>query len=73
MTPREGWSSAPLERGAIARFDGRARRFVMWQQGQVFKLKAKGATGQPLWAYRYRLEGHRRVGEAAGRRIRDSR
>jgi integrase len=27
------------------------------QQGQVFKLKAKGADGQPLWAYRYRLEG----------------
>ena len=29
----------------------------MWQQGQVFKLKAKGVDGQPLWAYRYRLEG----------------
>jgi integrase len=27
------------------------------QQGQVFKLKPKGADGQPLWAYRYRLEG----------------
>jgi hypothetical protein len=27
------------------------------QQGQVFKLKSKGADGQPLWAYRYRLEG----------------
>jgi hypothetical protein len=27
------------------------------QQGQVFKLKAKSADGQPLWAYRYRLEG----------------
>lgn len=27
------------------------------QQGQVFKLKAKGVDGQPLWAYRYRLEG----------------
>jgi hypothetical protein len=26
-------------------------------QGQVFKLKAKGVDGQPLWAYRYRLEG----------------
>jgi hypothetical protein len=25
------------------------------QQGQVFKLKTKGADGQPLWAYRYRL------------------
>ena len=31
----------------------------MIQQGQVFKLKAKSASGQPLWAYRYRLEGHR--------------
>ena len=29
----------------------------MVQQGQVFKLTAKGADGQPLWAYRYRLEG----------------
>jgi integrase len=29
----------------------------MIQQGQVFKLKAKGPNGQPLWAYRYRLEG----------------
>jgi hypothetical protein len=29
----------------------------MWQQGQVIKLKAKGGSGQPLWAYRYRLEG----------------
>jgi integrase len=27
------------------------------QQGQVFKLKAKGADGERLWAYRYRLEG----------------
>jgi integrase len=31
----------------------------MWQQGQVFKLKAKGVDGQALWAYRYRLEGRR--------------
>lgn len=29
----------------------------MWQQGQVFKLKARGGDGQSLWAYRYRLEG----------------
>jgi hypothetical protein len=29
----------------------------MVQQGQVFKLKAKGADGKPVWAYRYRLEG----------------
>ena len=29
----------------------------MIQQGQVFKLTAKGADGERLWAYRYRLEG----------------
>lgn len=29
----------------------------MIQHGQVFKLKTKGADGQPLWAYRYRLAG----------------
>jgi len=29
----------------------------MIQQGQVFKLTARGADGEPLWAYRYRLEG----------------
>ena len=31
----------------------------MIQQGQVFKLKARGADGRPLWAYRYRLDGRR--------------
>ncbi len=29
----------------------------MIQHGQVFKLKTKGADGQPLWAYRYRFDG----------------
>jgi hypothetical protein len=29
----------------------------MIQQGQVFKLRTKGSDGQPLWAYRYRVEG----------------
>jgi hypothetical protein len=29
----------------------------MLQQGQVLKLKRKGLDGQPLWAYRYRIEG----------------
>ena len=29
----------------------------MVQQGQVFKLKARGADGRRLWAYRHRLEG----------------
>jgi hypothetical protein len=27
------------------------------QQGQVFKLKATCADGEPLWAYRYRVGG----------------
>lgn len=29
----------------------------MIQQGQVFKLKATRAEGEPLWAYRYRVGG----------------
>jgi hypothetical protein len=29
----------------------------MIQQGQVFRLKAKGADGESLWAYRYRVAG----------------
>jgi hypothetical protein len=29
----------------------------VFQHGQVFKLKTAGADGQPLWAYRYRVEG----------------
>ena len=29
----------------------------MFQQGQVFKLKARCADGEPLWAYRYRVAG----------------
>jgi hypothetical protein len=45
---------------------------VMWQQGQVFKLKVKGRDGQSLWAYRYRLEGWGSVRPQVGR-IRDSR
>src|SRR5919201_3064666 len=31
--------------------------FDVFQHGQVFRLKTTGADGQPLWAYRYRLEG----------------
>ena len=38
----------------------------MIQQGQVFKLKAKGADGQPLWAYRYRLDGRGSVRPQVG-------
>jgi integrase len=30
---------------------------LMIQQGQVFRLKARGAAGEPLWAYRYRVAG----------------
>ena len=29
----------------------------MTQQGQVFKLATTNANGDPLWAYRYRLDG----------------
>ena len=29
----------------------------MIQQGQLFKLKATCADGEPLWAYRYRAGG----------------
>ena len=29
----------------------------MIQQGQVFKLTATGAGGEPLWAFRYRVAG----------------
>jgi integrase len=36
------------------------------QQGQVFKLTAKGADGEPLWAYRYRLEGRGSVRPQVG-------
>src|SRR6266542_1060190 len=50
-------SSAPPATRCDSSIDVRSRRFVMWQQGQVFKLKAKSIDGQPLWAYRYRLEG----------------
>ena len=38
----------------------------MIQQGQVFKLKTKGREGQPLWAYRYRLEGRGSVRPQVG-------
>jgi hypothetical protein len=31
----------------------------MAQQGQVFKLKTRGAGGKPTWAYRYRVDGRR--------------
>src|SRR6266545_8273021 len=27
------------------------------QQGQVFKLKARGTDGRQLWAYRHRIDG----------------
>src|SRR5881392_2499228 len=44
----------------------RSRRTVMWQQGKVFKLKTKGRVGQPLWAYRYRLDGRGSVRPQVG-------
>ena len=30
---------------------------MITQQGQVIKLKTRGADGKPLWAYRYRVDG----------------
>ena len=43
----------------------------MIQQGQLFKLKARSAEGEPLWAYRYRAAGRgsarRQVGGFASR------
>jgi hypothetical protein len=36
------------------------------QQGQLFKLKARSAEGEPLWAYRYRLEGRGSVRPQVG-------
>jgi integrase len=30
---------------------------MMAQQGQVLKLKTRGADGKPTWAYRYRVDG----------------
>jgi integrase len=38
----------------------------MIQQGQVFKLKATGVDGEPLWAYRYRVAGRDSVRRQAG-------
>jgi hypothetical protein len=37
------------------------------QHGQVFKLRTKGADGQPFWAYRYRGSGRPQVGGFASR------
>jgi hypothetical protein len=41
----------------------------MLQQGQVLKLKSKGANGEALWAYRCRLAGRdsKRVQRARSR------
>jgi integrase len=36
------------------------------QQGQVFKLKATCADGEPLWAYRYRVAGRGSARRQAG-------
>src|SRR4029453_17463130 len=38
----------------------------MIQQGQVFKLKATGGDGEPLWAYRYRVAGGGSAGLQVG-------
>jgi hypothetical protein len=39
----------------------------MVQQGQVCKLKTRGADGRPLWAYRYRLNGRGSARPQVGR------
>ena len=44
----------------------------MWQQGQVFKLKAKGRDGSAAVGVPLSARGAR-LGEAAGGRIRESR
>jgi hypothetical protein len=38
----------------------------MAQQGQVFKLKTRGADGKPTWAYRYRARGRGSVRPQVG-------
>jgi hypothetical protein len=43
--------------GVIPRSRCRSRGSEVIQQGQVFKLKAKSADGEPLWAYEYRVAG----------------
>jgi hypothetical protein len=43
--------------GVIPRSRCRSRRSEVIQQGQVFKLKARCADREPLWAYRYRVAG----------------
>ena len=40
--------------------------FDVFQRGQVFKLKTRGADGQPLRAYRFRLEGRGSVRRQVG-------
>jgi integrase len=40
---------------------------VMVQQGQVLKLKTRGADGKPTWAYRYRLDGRSSARPQVGR------
>jgi hypothetical protein len=54
--------------GVIPRSRCRSRGSEVIQQGQVFKLKAKSADGEPLWAYEYRVAG-RGVGETAVGRV----
>jgi integrase len=39
---------------------------VITQQGQLIKLKTRGADGKPLWAYRYRAHGRGSVRPQVG-------
>jgi hypothetical protein len=44
-------------RGVIPRSRVDQEGSAVIQQGQVFKLQARCADGEPLWAYRYRVAG----------------
>jgi hypothetical protein len=46
-----------VRRGCDSSIRSSIEQVAMVQQGQVFKLKARGMDGRPLWAYRYRLDG----------------
>jgi hypothetical protein len=50
------WSSRGIV-AVIPRSGCSIEEVAMIQRGQVLRLQTKGADGEPLWAYRYRLEG----------------
>jgi integrase len=56
---RAGFAPSPeLERRGDSGSENREREEqVMAQQGQLLRLKTRGADGKPRWAYRYRVDG----------------